>query len=73
MTTSCEKNTLHALDVAAAIDEHREELFAKRYLTQARRPDACGTTTNGEKRVPSDQNSKFRICKGWGEEPEERG
>jgi hypothetical protein len=35
MTTSCEKNTLHALDVAAAIDEHHEELFAKGYLTQA--------------------------------------
>jgi hypothetical protein len=35
MTTLCEKNILHALDVAPVIDEHREELLAKGYLTQA--------------------------------------
>ena len=35
MTTSCEENILQVLDVAAAIDEHREELFAKGDLTQA--------------------------------------
>jgi hypothetical protein len=35
MTTSYEKNILHALDAAAAIDEHRKELFGKGELTQA--------------------------------------
>jgi hypothetical protein len=35
MTTSYEKHILHALEVAAAIDEHRKELFAKGGLTPA--------------------------------------
>ena len=35
VATSCEENILHILDVAAAIEEHRKQLSAKGYLTQA--------------------------------------